>query len=103
MSKDTPVEFSGTKQREKGGQHAATNSAEKHDSPRAKGKHVQVPSSPSKCVTASSDSLLDESKVTGTTRRERGAAEKVRSANNVRGRDVRTNLGVGKSSSIVTD
>ena len=55
MSKDTTVEFSGTKKREKGGQHAATQSAEKHDSPRAKGKRVQVPSSPSKCVTAAID------------------------------------------------
>ena len=97
---DTTVKYDGTKKREKGGNTTPKASAEAHDSPRAKGKHVSQDSPISKCITKSDDFLLDESKVTGTTRRERGAAEKVRSANNVRGRDVRTNLGVGKPSGI---
>lgn len=102
MSKETSVKFEGeTRGRCEGGQSASTEcGTEKHGSPRAKGKTVGQDSPISKCITKSDDSTLDESKVTGTKRRERGAAEKVRSANNVRGRDVRTNLGVGKPSGI---
>ncbi|MGA7914781.1 MAG: hypothetical protein WCA00_06060 [Candidatus Acidiferrales bacterium] len=99
----TTVQFEGETRGFKNGGNCADGNGEAHDSPRAKGKHVSQNSPISKCCNDSAASVLDESKVTGTKRRERGAAEKVRSANNVRGRDVRTNLGVGKSSSIVTD
>lgn len=46
--------------------------------------------------------ILDDSLVTGTKKRERGPAEKVRQANN-HARDGRTNLGTGKPSDVVTD
>ncbi len=98
--KNTPIVFEGsTRERECGGNTAPTTSTEEHDSPRAKGKRVQVPSSPSKCVTAS-DSTLDDSKVTGTTRREPSEPAKVRTKNNAH-RDAITNLGKGKSSSVI--
>ena len=103
MAKETSVKFEGSTRGFSEGGNCADGNGENHGSPRSKGKTVGQDSPISKCITKSDDSTLDESKVTGTKRRERGAAEKVRSANNVRGRDVRTNLGVGKSSSIVTD
>ena len=100
---ETKVAFEGgTREREKGGQHAATQSAEKHDSPRAKGKRVQVPSSPSKCVAAATDLTLEDSKVSGIKRREIGPAEAVRRANN-HARDSRTVQGTCKPSEITTD
>jgi hypothetical protein len=100
MAKDTPVSFSKTREREKGGNTVPAASAENHDGPRATGKRIQVPTNPSKRVTASTDSLLDDSKVSGTTRREPSAPAKIRSANNLR-RDQNTNLGRGKSSDVV--
>jgi hypothetical protein len=100
VSKDTPVKFDSTKKREKGGNTVPKTSAENHDGPRATGKRIQVPTNPSKRVTASTDSLLDDSKVSGTTRREPSAPAKIRSANNLR-RDQNTNLGRGKSSDVV--
>lgn len=103
MSKNTSVEFSGTKKREKGGQHAATQTAEKHDSAKALGTKNGQSYEISKCLTASSDSTLeDSSKVTGTKRREIGPAEAVRRANN-HARDSRTVQGTCKPSEITTD
>ena len=100
---DTPFPFEGsTRERECGGNTAPEVSAEKHDGPYAKGKTVGQNSPISKCVKTSTDSTLDDSKVTGTTRREPSAPAKVRSANNAH-RDAISNLGKGKSSSIVTD
>jgi len=101
---DTPFPFEGeTRGRCEGGNSASTDcGTEKHNSPKAKGKTFGQDAAISKCLTASSDSLLDESKVSGTTRRESSAPAKIRSKNNLR-RDQNTALGRGKSSSIVTD
>lgn len=102
MSKNTPFEFEGpTREFNQGGNSAAGNS-EKHNSPRAKGKTVGADSPISKCCNDSAASVLDDSKVTGTARREPSAPAKIRSKNNLR-RDQNTALGRGKSSSIVTD
>ena len=93
---DTPFPFEGeTRGRCEGGNSASTDcGTEQHDTPKAKGKTFGQDAKISRCLNDATDSTLNDSKVTGTKRRERGAAEKVRSANNVRGRDVRTNLGV---------
>ena len=100
--KNTPVVFEGETRGFCGGGNGADAKCgtEKHGSPRAKGERVQVPSSPSKYVAASTDSTLDDSKVTGTTRREPSEPAKVRTKNNAH-RDAITNLGKGKSSSVV--
>jgi|HubBroStandDraft_6_1064221.scaffolds.fasta_scaffold00205_28 hypothetical protein len=47
MACESKVEFSGTKKRERGGNCPPKSSAENHNGPYARGKHVQVPSSPS--------------------------------------------------------
>jgi hypothetical protein len=101
MSTETTVKFEGnTRAREKGGNTAPRASAEQHDGPRATGKRVQVPSNPSKCLDDATDSTLDDSAVTGTKRREIGAAEKVRRANS-HSRDNRTVLGTHYPADIV--
>jgi hypothetical protein len=99
MATESKVEFSGTKKREKDGQTAPTETAEKHDGPRATGKRVSQDAKISKCVNSSTDSTLEESKPTGQKKREIGPAEAVRRAAN-HGRDGRVNLGTGKPSGI---
>jgi hypothetical protein len=100
---DTPFPFEGsTRERECGGNTAPKVSAEKHDGPYAKGKTVGQDTKISRCLSDATDSTLDDSKVTGTARREPSAPAKVRSQNNFR-RDQNTNLGRGKSSQVVTD
>jgi hypothetical protein len=47
MACESKVEFSGTKEREMGGNSVAKQSAESHDGPYLKGKRVEVSSSPS--------------------------------------------------------
>jgi hypothetical protein len=99
MAKDTPVSFSKTREREKGGNTVPAASAENHDGPRATGKHFGQDAKISRKLDASTDSLLEESKATGTKKREIGPAEAVRRASN-HGRDSRVNLGTGKPSGI---
>lgn len=100
--KNTSVVFEGETRGFCGGGNSADTECgtEKHDGPYAKGKTVGQDSPISKCVKTSTDSLLDDSKVTGTTRREPSAPAKVRTKNNAH-RDAITNLGKGKSSSVV--
>ena len=99
---DTPFPFEGeTRGRCEGGNRASTDcGTEKHNSPKATGKRSGQDAAISKCFDASTDSLLDESEVTGTKRREPSAPAKIRTSNNAH-RDKISNLGKGKSSSVV--
>jgi len=98
---DTPFPFEGvTRERECGGNTVPTESAEKHDGPYAKGKTFGQDAKISRCLNDATDSTLDDGKVTGTTRREPSAPAKIRTKNNAH-RDAISNLGKGKSSSIV--
>lgn len=102
---DTKVKFEGETRGFCGG---AGNSAstkcgtEQHGQKRNQGKVVKQDSPISKQVKNSADSLLDESKVSGTSNREIGPVEAVRRANN-HSRDKITNLGKGKPTGIVTE
>ena len=96
----TTVQFEGETRGFKNGGNCADGNGEAHDSPRAKGKHVSQNSPISKYCNDSAASVLDESKVTGATRREPSEPAKVRTKNNAH-RDAITNLGKGKSSSVV--
>ena len=101
---DTPFPSEGsTRGRCEGGNSAGAEcGAEKHGTPKAKGKIFGQDTKISRCLKDEADSTLDDSKVTGTARREPSAPAKIRSKNNLR-RDQNTALGRGKSSSIVTD
>lgn len=100
--KDTPFPFEGvTRGFCEGGNNASTDcGTEKHDGPYAKGKTVGQDAKISRCLNDATDTTLDDSKVTGTTRREPSAPAKIRSKNNLH-RDKISNLGKGKSSSVV--
>ena len=88
---DTPFPFEGeTRGRCEGGNSASTDcGTEKHNSPKATGKRSGQDAAISKCLDAPTDSLLDESEVTGTKRREISSAELTRRKNN-HARDNRT-------------
>jgi hypothetical protein len=96
----TPVKFEGSTRGRKDGGNCADGSGEVHDSPRAKGKHVSQDAKISRCLDGATDSTLDDSAVIGTKKREIGPAELVRRQNNLGSRDVRTNLGTGKSATV---
>jgi hypothetical protein len=102
MSKDTPVKFDRTRERETGGNTSVKKTAEQHDGG-AKGKDLGTRNGQSyaisKCLNDDKASLLDDSKPTGQKKREIGPAEAVRRAAN-HGRDGRVNLGTGKPSGI---
>src|SRR5271156_4899982 len=95
---DTYVKFDGETRGFSGGGNSCNTECgtEVHDSPKAQGKRFGQESAISKCVSSSTDSMLDESKVCGK-RGEKSAVAKVRSANNLL-RDQNTNLGRGKNS-----
>ena len=99
MAKETSVKFEGSTRGFEQGGNCADGNGETHDSPRAKGKRVSQDAKSSRCLNDASDSTLEESKVTGTKKREIGSAEKVRRESN-HGRDARVNLGTGKPSGI---
>jgi len=99
MATETPVKFDGTKKREKGGNTALAETAEKHESSRDLGTRNGQSYAISKCVTTA-PSALDDSAVTGTKKREIGPAEAIRRKNN-HFRDSRVNLGTGKPSEVV--
>ena len=104
MATNIKVKFEGEPRGFCGGGNSASAECgtEKHDTPKAKGKTFGQDTKISRCLNDAADSTLDDSKVTGTARREPSAPAKIRSKNNLR-RDQNTNLGRGKSSSIVTD
>ena len=104
MATNTKVKFEGEPRGfcDGGNSAGAKCGAEKHGIPKAKGKTFGQDTKISRCLKDVTDSTLDDSKVTGTARREPSAPAKIRSKNNLR-RDQNTALGRGKSSSIVTD
>ena len=101
---DTKVKFEGSTRGFCGGGNCADAGCgtEQHGQSKAKGKTTGQSAAISKKLTASTDDVLEESKVTDTTKRTIGPAEAVRRANN-HARDGRTNLGTGKPSEVVVD
>ena len=105
MATNTKVKFEGETRGFCDGGNSATAECgiEKHDTPKGKGKTFGQDAKIGRCLKmAPRIPRWTESEVTGTKRREPSAPAKIRSKNNLR-RDQNTNLGRGKSSSIVTD